>query len=115
MPNCVLVMARGVASINASTAVSTFSSLLLFGQLLKRGRMSCGQILICARTQVRKPNDATLAFLLGLAVGVMATLSVVELWIKNGIENGVLPTSIAVAGGVLLYRLMQPYFPEFEV
>lgn len=45
----------------------------------------------------------------------MATLSVVELWIKNGIENGVMPTSTAVAGGVLLYRLVQPYFPEFEV
>lgn len=65
--------------------------------------------------QVRKPNDATLAFLLGLAVGVMATLSIVELWIKNGIENGFVSTSVAVTGGVLLYRVLQPYFPEFEV
>lgn len=67
------------------------------------------------RLQIRKPNDATLAFLLGLAVGVMATLSVIELWIKNAIDNGGVPTSLAVAGGVLLYKLLQPYFPEFEV
>lgn len=72
-------------------------------------------VIIGSQLQIRKPNDATLAFLLGLAVGVMATLSVIELWIKNGIDNGMLPTSLAVAGGVILYRMLQPYFPEFEV
>ena len=37
---------------------------------------------------VRRPEAALLAFMLGLAIGVMATLSVLELMIKNAIENG---------------------------
>jgi zinc transporter ZupT len=56
-----------------------------------------------------------LAFLLGLAIGVMATLSIVELWIKNAVENGVAPISAATVAGALLYAVIQPFVPEFEV
>ena len=38
---------------------------------------------------VREPDDQSwIAFLLGIAAGVMASLSVVELYIENGIEHG---------------------------
>jgi zinc transporter, ZIP family len=70
---------------------------------------------VLVAVQVRKPDDASLAFLLGLALGVMATLSIVELWIKNGLEHGFFAISVALAGGVLLYYVAQPFFPEFEV
>lgn len=65
--------------------------------------------------QVRHPNDASLAFLLGLALGVMAMLSVVELWINNALENGVLPITAATLAGAAAYYFVQPFFPDFEV
>ena len=37
---------------------------------------------------IRRPEAALLAFMLGLAIGVMATLSVLELMIQNAIDNG---------------------------
>lgn len=64
---------------------------------------------------IRKPNDATLAFLLGLALGVMATLSLVELWIKNAFEHGFVMITVSLAAGFLLYYIAQPFFPEFEI
>lgn len=36
---------------------------------------------------LRQPDNALLAFLLGTAIGVMLTLSVVELWLNNALEN----------------------------
>jgi hypothetical protein len=66
-------------------------------------------------TQARKPDDAALAFLLGLALGVMLTLSVVELWVKNAMEHGWLAISAATLAGAALYYFAQPFFPEFEV
>jgi hypothetical protein len=65
--------------------------------------------------QVRKPDDSTLAFLLGLALGVMMTLSVVELWVNNAMEHGWVMITAANAAGASLYYFLQPYFPEFEV
>ena len=38
---------------------------------------------------IRRPEAGLLAFLLGTAIGVMATLSVLELMLKNAIDNGV--------------------------
>ena len=38
---------------------------------------------------IRRPEAALLAFMLGLAIGVMATLSILELMIQNAIDNGV--------------------------
>lgn len=37
---------------------------------------------------VRQPDNAALAFLLGTAIGVMATLSVIEMWLNNALEHG---------------------------
>jgi hypothetical protein len=65
--------------------------------------------------QVRKPDDSTLAFLLGLAMGVMLTLSVVELWLKNAMENGWATITMATLMGAGVYYVLQPFFPEFEV
>ncbi len=38
---------------------------------------------------IRRPESALLAFLLGTAIGVMATLSVLEMIIVNALEHGV--------------------------
>jgi hypothetical protein len=38
---------------------------------------------------IRRPEAGLLAFLLGTAIGVMATLSILELLIENALENGV--------------------------
>jgi len=65
--------------------------------------------------QVRQPDDSSLAFLLGLALGVMATLSVVELWLNNALAHGVLPVTLATLLGAAAYYFAQPFFPEFEV
>lgn len=42
----------------------------------------------------------------------MMCLSVFELWIHNSIEHGFAPVTCAVAGGALLYRVVQPLLPE---
>jgi len=50
----------------------------------------------------KKPDAKLLAFLLGTAIGVMATLSLIELYIKNVIENGfvgVRPVGHIACGG----------------
>jgi zinc transporter ZupT len=75
----------------------------------------CVSASVDCKPQVRKPDDATLAFLLGLAYGVMLTLSVVELWAKNAIENGWVMVTAATLAGAALYYFVQPLFPEFEV
>ena len=52
---------------------------------------------------------------MGLALGVMLTLSVVELWLNNALENGWTVITIATGMGAALYYVVQPFFPEFEV
>lgn len=64
---------------------------------------------------LRKPNDSHLAFLLGIAIGVMMSLSFFELWLHNCIQHGMVPVTSAVAGGALLYRLVQPLLPEVSM
>ena len=64
--------------------------------------------------QARKPDDATLAFLLGLALGVMLTLSVVELWVKNALEHGWVAISVATLAGAALYYFAQPFSPSLR-
>ena len=39
-------------------------------------------------------------------------LSVFELWLHNSIEHGFTTVTCAVAGGALLYRLVQPLLPD---
>ena len=54
----------------------------------------------------RKPDQRLLAFLLGTAIGVMSTLSVVELYVKNGIENGFLGITLATFAGAMVYVVL---------
>lgn len=63
---------------------------------------------------VRKPGNDLLSFLLGIAIGVMATLSVLEMWLHNALEHGPIAITAATAVGVALYYIAQPYFPDFE-
>ncbi len=63
---------------------------------------------------VKKPGNDLLSFLLGIAIGVMATLSVLEMWLHNAVEHGPVAITAATAAGVALYYVAQPYFPDFE-
>ncbi|DBA91033.1 TPA: hypothetical protein ACH3X2_004231 [Trebouxia sp. C0005] len=63
---------------------------------------------------VKKPGNDLLSFLLGIAIGVMATLSVLEMWLHNAVEHGPVAITAATAAGVALYYSAQPYFPDFE-
>lgn len=63
---------------------------------------------------VKKPGNDLLSFLLGIAIGVMTTLSVLEMWLHNAAEHGVVGITAATAAGVALYYIAQPYFPDFE-
>ena len=61
---------------------------------------------------IRRPDAADLAFLLGVALGVMGVLSVCEMWLRNASENGIVPVSLAFAGGAVAYALLTPLLPE---
>ena len=63
----------------------------------------------------RKPDQKLLAFLLGTAIGVMATLSVVELYVKNVLENGFVGITLATACGAMVYVVVEPLLPKAEV
>jgi hypothetical protein len=59
------------------------------------------------------PNEATLAFLLGSAIGVMGTVSVAELWVHKAIEhsNWVGVTAALLVGGAV-FALLDPLLPK---
>ena len=63
---------------------------------------------------IKKPENKLLAALLGVAIGVMVTLSTAEMYIRNAMEHGWLGISTATAAGMLVYYFLQPYFPDFE-
>lgn len=63
---------------------------------------------------LRRPGPALLAFLLGVAIGVMGLLSIAELWIWNAIDNGPLWVTVFVAAGAALFYVVHPYFPDFQ-
>ena len=58
-------------------------------------------------------DQKLLAFLLGTAVGVMATLSVVELR-QNVLENGFVGITLATACGAMVYVVVEPLLPKTE-
>lgn len=60
----------------------------------------------------RKPDDSLLAFLLGTALGVMATVSIVELWIKGAVENNPWLITLSVVGGGAVFCLVHPLLPK---
>jgi len=61
---------------------------------------------------LRRPNDSTLAFLLGVAIGVMMLLAVVEMLVHNALEHGAGPVTLGFLAGAGAYRLVQPLLPE---
>ena len=63
----------------------------------------------------KKPDQKLLAFLLGLAIGVMSCLSVVELYVKNVIENGFMGITLATVAGAMTYVVLEPLLPKAEV
>ena len=63
----------------------------------------------------KKPDQKLLAFLLGLAIGVMSCLSVVELYVKNVIENGFMGITLAMVAGAMTYVVLEPLLPKAEV
>lgn len=64
---------------------------------------------------IRRPDQSTLAFLLGLALGVMATVSVVELLVHNAMESSAAaPVFVSAAVGALVYYFIDPLFPTFD-
>ncbi|CAL6344794.1 unnamed protein product [Bathycoccus prasinos] len=59
----------------------------------------------------KRPDAKLLAFLLGTAIGVMATLSFVELYVKNVLENGFWGVTLSTMAGAVLYAIVEPLLP----
>jgi len=60
----------------------------------------------------KKPDARSLALLLGVAIGVMTTLSFVELYVRNVLEHGVVSVTIATACGGAVYACLTPFLPS---
>ncbi len=45
---------------------------------------------------------------------VMTTLSILEMFIRNAYDHGIIGITSAVLAGGLTYFVLQPYFPDFE-
>ena len=91
-------------------------SLLCFGHAVELRRLKLGQptSVFSLLQVIVRPGPALLGFLLGVAIGVMGLLSVVELWIKNAVDHGVLVVTVALAVGAALYYFAHPFFPDFQ-
>lgn len=61
----------------------------------------------------QKPGDADLAFLLGTAIGVMATVSI-ELWLSKAWERGAIGVTFAVLLGGLAFFILDHAIPAVE-
>mmetsp|Transcript_270 Transcript_270/g.695 ORF Transcript_270/g.695 Transcript_270/m.695 type:complete len:299 (-) Transcript_270:336-1232(-) len=64
---------------------------------------------------IHKPDNALMAGLLGSAIGVMATVSMVELIVKNAIENDGFMIMAATIAGALLYYVLERLLPKLEL
>ena len=62
----------------------------------------------------KKPDARALAFLLGIAIGVMSSLSFIELYAKNVMEYGFLPVTASALAGAGLYACVAPCLPNPE-
>ncbi len=56
------------------------------------------------RKVIRKPDTGMLAGLLGSAIGVMATVSIVELVVKNAMEHDAFLVLAAATAGAMVSR-----------
>lgn len=63
---------------------------------------------------LKSPTEATLACLLGVAIGVMACLSFVELLVRNGMENGFVTIASVTTSGAATYLLLAPLVPDIR-
>jgi ZIP family zinc transporter len=63
---------------------------------------------------IRKPTQEWLAGLLGVAIGVMATVSLVELVIRNALENDALLVCASTLAGGVAYYVLEPLFPKVD-
>jgi ZIP family zinc transporter len=63
----------------------------------------------------KRPDAKLLAFLLGTAIGVMATLSFVELYVKNVLENGFWGITLSTMAGAVLYAVVEPLLPHVDL
>ena len=77
------------------------------------GNCKCKDQLMCDLQIVKRPGPGLLAFLLGVAIGVMVTLSAAEMYIRNAWENGFWGITAAAGCGVALYYFVQPFLPDF--
>ena len=80
---------------------------------LRKARKARQRVLQHTAQIVKRPGPGLLAFLLGVAIGVMFTLSAAEMYIRNAYEHGFWSISAAVLGGVALYYFLQPFLPDF--
>ncbi|CAG9460526.1 unnamed protein product [Pedinophyceae sp. YPF-701] len=64
---------------------------------------------------VKRPDRSLLAFLLGLAIGVMSSLSVVELWWHSAQEHGMVSATVAVVLGAAFFTFLRPLIPEVSL
>lgn len=64
---------------------------------------------------IKRPDQALLALLLGIAIGVMATLSLVELFLRNAMENGFVGVSVSTALGAAFYVMLEPFIPHVDL
>jgi zinc transporter, ZIP family len=67
-----------------------------------------------AAAVLRRPGPAALAFLLGLAAGVMGLLSLAELWVANALEHGWAGVTAALVAGAAAYAWAAPRLPSLE-
>jgi zinc transporter, ZIP family len=72
---------------------------------------SVGGLIACWK----RPDAKLLAFLLGTAIGVMATLSFIELYVKNVLENGFWGVTLSTMAGAILYALVEPLLPHVDL
>ncbi|GAX81348.1 hypothetical protein CEUSTIGMA_g8779.t1 [Chlamydomonas eustigma] len=63
---------------------------------------------------IRRPDHAMLAGLLGVAIGVMSTVSIVELIVKNAMEHDTFLVLFATTLGALAYYVCEPLIPKAE-
>jgi len=63
----------------------------------------------------KKPDARAMAFLLGVAIGVMTSLSFVELYVKNVIEHGFWTVTAATLAGAGTYACAAPLLPNPEL
>lgn len=70
----------------------------------------------CAPQVVRKPSVNAMAALLGLALGVMATVSCVELVARSAMsgKGDAFLVLTAALGGALTYYVLEPMFPKVD-